>query len=69
MGIINFEITDGLNPVHIEIEDDRMLNKLKKFENAAYKLTPLGILFSASVKNDAEQIFLTCTELNDAKDV
>ena len=54
MGIINFEITGGLNLVHSEIEDDRVLNRLKKLGNAAYKLTPLGILFPESVKNDTE---------------
>ena len=63
----NFEVTGGLNPVHIKIEDDRVLNKLKKYKNAAYKLTALGVLFPASVKNDTEQIFLTCRELNDIK--
>ena len=52
----NFEVAGGLNPVHIKTEDDRVLNKLKKYKNAAYKLTPLGILFPASVKNDTEQI-------------
>ena len=44
-----------------------MLNKLKKYKNAAYKLTALGVLFLASVKNDTEQIFLTCRELKDVK--
>ena len=52
----NFEVAGWLNPVHIKTEDDRVLNKLKKYKNAAYKLTLLGILFSASVKNDTEQI-------------
>ena len=33
----NFEVAGGLNPVHIKIEDDRVLNKLKKYKNAAYK--------------------------------
>ena len=32
-----------------------------------YKLTPLGLLFPASIKNDTEQIFITCRELNDVK--
>ena len=36
-------------------------------ENAAYKLTPLGVLFPASVKHDTEQFSLTCRELNDVK--
>ena len=28
-----FEIASGLNPVQIEIEDDRILNILRKFKN------------------------------------
>ena len=44
-----------------------MLKKLKKYENAVYKLTPLGILFPASVKNKTEKIFITCRKLNDVK--
>ena len=32
-----------------------------------YRLTPLGILFPASVKNDTEQIFITGRELNNVK--
>ena len=63
----NFEVAGGLNPVHNEIDDNRVLKKLKKYKNAAYKLTPLGILFPVPVKNDTVQIFLTCTELNDVK--
>ena len=41
----NFEVAGGLNPVQIEIEDDRILNMLKKHKNVIYKLTPIGILF------------------------
>ena len=50
-----------------EIEDDRVLNIFKKHKNAAYKLTPLGMLFPAYIKNDAEQIFITCRELSDVR--
>ena len=55
----NFEIARGLNPIKIEIEDDRVINKLKKNKNVIYKLTPLGILFPASIKNNTKQIFIT----------
>ena len=65
----NFEVASRLNLVHIEIEDDRVLNKFKKHKSAASKLTPLGILFPTSVKNDIEQTFLTCRKLNDVKNV
>ena len=30
-------------------------------------MTPLGILFPASIKNNTEQGFTTCRELNDVK--
>ena len=40
---------------------------LKKHKNVIYKLTPIGILFPASVQNDTRQVFITCRELNDIK--
>ena len=36
-----FETASGINPVKIEIEDDRVLNILKKYKSAEYKLTLL----------------------------
>ena len=55
----NFEIAGGLNPIHIEIEDDRVINILKKYKNVIYKVTPLGLLFPASIKIETKQIFVT----------
>ena len=46
----NFDITGGLNPVQIEREDDRIINIFKKYENVLSKVTPLGLLFPASLK-------------------
>ena len=63
----NFDIVGGLNPTQIKIEDDRILNALKKYKDVIYRITPLGLLFPASVKNDTKQIFVTCRELNDVK--
>ena len=48
----SFEIAGGLNPVQIEIDDDKILNILKKYKNVRHRLTPLGLLFPASIKND-----------------
>ena len=64
----NFEIVGGLNPVQIEIEDDRVVNMLKNHKNVACKLTPLRILFPVSIKNDTEHVFITCRALNDVKE-
>ena len=63
----NFEIVGGLNHIKIKIKDDRVLNMLKKYKNATYKLTPLGILFLASTQNDTEQVFIMCRKLNNVK--
>ena len=63
----NFDIAGRLHPVQIEIEDDRVLNLIKKYKNVRYRVTPLGILFPASVKNNTELIFITCRELNNVK--
>ena len=62
----NFDL-HFLNPVQIEINDDRILNILKKHKSIYHKLTPLGILLPSSVTNDTKQIFVTCGELNNAK--
>ena len=62
-----FDLYDVLNPVQIEINDDRILNMLKKHKNLFYKLTPIGILFLSSVTNITKQIFITCRALSNAK--
>ena len=63
----NFDVVGSLNPVQIEIEDNRVINVWKKYKNVLYKITPLGLLFLASVKNDTRQIFITGRELSGVK--
>ena len=63
----SFGNASGLNPFQIEIENDRVLNMFKKYKNVVYRLTPLGILFPASIKNNSEQVFITCRYKNDIK--
>ena len=52
----DFDVGGGLNPIQIEIKDDRITNLLKNYKNVVYKITPLGILFPASVSNDTNFI-------------
>ena len=63
----SFEIIGGLNPIQLEIEDDRIVNMFKKHKNVTYKLTLLRILFPTLIKNTTQQVFITCRELNDVK--
>ena len=45
----DFDVDGGLNPIQIEIKYDNITNLLKKHKNVVYKITPLGLLFPASV--------------------
>ena len=63
----NLDVVAGLNPAQIEIEDDRIINIFKKYKNVLYKVTPLGLPFPASLKNDTRQIFITGKELSGVK--
>ena len=60
----NFDIIGGLNPMQIEREDDNVLNILKRYKNSVYKITPLGLLFPATVINDTTHIFITAKKLS-----
>ena len=64
----DFDIDRGLNPVQIQIRDDTILNQLKKYKNVVYKVTPLGMLFPASIKNNTNLIFITTNNLNGVKE-
>ena len=63
----NFDVVGGLNPIQVQITDDTVLNSLKKYKNVAYKVTPLGLLFPASIKNDTNHIFITVNNLSRVK--
>ena len=52
----NLDVVAGLNPAQIEIEDDRIINIFKKYKNVLYKVTRLGLLFLASLKNDTRPL-------------
>ena len=48
----NFDVVGGLNPVQIELEDDIILNALKRYKSILYRVTPLDVLFPATITND-----------------
>ena len=63
----DFDIDGGLNPVQIQLNDEKILNQLKKYKNVVYKITLLGMLFPASIKNDTNLIFITANNLSGVK--
>ena len=63
----DFDVVGQLNPIQIEIKDDRITNLLKKYKNIVYKITSLRILFPASVTNNTDHIFILGKNLNGVK--
>ena len=63
----DFELHHQLNPIEIKIDDDQIINMLKKYKGALYQFTPIVLLFPSSVTNDTNQIFVTCHELKKGK--
>ena len=63
----DFDVVGQLNPIQIEIKDDRITNLLKKYKNVVYKITSLRILFPASVTNNTDHIFILGKNLNGVK--
>ena len=63
----DFDVVGGLNPIQIEIKNNRVTNIFKKYKNVICKITPLGILFPASVTNDMSNILVLGKKLNGVK--
>ena len=45
----DFDVVGGLNSIQVQINDETILNILRIYKNVTYKITPLGLLFPASV--------------------
>ena len=63
----DFHVEHGLNHIQVQIVDDTVVNIIRKYKNVAYKITPLGLLFPASITNDTSHIFVTTTKISGAK--
>lgn len=46
----------------IRIDDDQVVNALKRFLGVYYKFTQIGMIFPASTLNDREQVFIALNE-------
>ena len=57
----------GSNSIQVQINDETILNILRKYKNVTYKITLLGLLFPASVTNNTSKIFVITTKISGAK--
>lgn len=59
-GTQDFGLHNQSNPVEIRIDDDQIINLLKKHKGDTIKSTRTGLLFLSSVEIDTKQIFIKC---------
>ena len=69
-GFQNFQQYFKINPINIQIIDPQIQNKLLFYANKyKYRSIVNRLLFSSSIQNNANSIFITTNELNDAKEI
>ena len=68
LGIQNTEYS-FLNPIHISINSDSVIQQLTKYKNFRYRFVLESFLFSSNVENDTDVILLLSNGLNNAKKV
>ena len=63
----SFEEEAEISPIEIKLKNDKIQNMFEKYKKHVARLRLEGSLFSSSMKNDTEKIFLTTNGLVDAK--
>ena len=66
-GLQNFEKYSSLNPIEIHVSDNDIISTLTKYKNYKYCFIITGLLFSWSVINDINVVFITCNGLKDSR--
>ena len=66
LGIQNTEFS-FLNPVHISINSDVIIQQLTKYKNHRYRFVLQSFLFSSNIENNTDVILLVSNGLNNAK--
>ena len=67
-GIQSFHRFDKLNPVEVRITISEVSTFLSRFTRNKYRFIVNNLLFSSSLKKDANVIFVCCNGLNEAKE-
>ena len=68
MGLQSFNQYDKLNPVEVSIQNNEVNVYLNRFSRYKYRLIINNLLFSSSMINDTNVIFVSCNGLNNARD-
>ena len=67
-GLQSYDTYETLNSVQISIKSNNIISDLNCYKNYKCSFLANSLLFSASITNSTNVIFISCTGLNDAKE-
>ena len=56
-----------LNPLEVNLRSNYLNDKINEFKGFVYEVMLKNTLFSSSITNDTQNVFVTCQNLNSAK--
>ena len=68
IGLQGFDNYKNLNPIEVWLDSNSLINELFKYKKYKYRFVIENLLFSSSIKNDTQVIFLSCDRLKDGKE-
>ena len=68
IGLQGFDNCKNVNPIEVSLDSNSLINELIKYKKYKYRFVIENLLFSSSIKNDTQVIFLLCDRLKSAKE-
>ena len=65
--LLSYDKYSVLNPLEIDIRSNYLTDKINQYKGFIYEVCVRNMLFSSAIKNETQNIFLTCHSLNSAK--
>ena len=68
-GLQSYDKYETLNPVEISIKSNTTVADSNRYKNCKYCFLMNSLLFTASVTNNTNVVFISCNDLNDEKEL
>ena len=63
----NYDSYTVLNPLEVNLRSNYLNQKINEYKGFTFEVIHRNLLFSSSITNDTQNIFVTCQNLNSAK--
>ena len=68
VGLQGLDNNENCNSIEVSLDSNSLMNELFKYKQYEYWFIIKNLLFSSSVKNNTQVIFISCDRLKDAKE-